>query len=190
MKHLIKHAALVILTGALLFSCEKKDNEIEITGNLNIGNQTYQLTSGSLWNYGQAESSYDGYEGFELGLTLASKGLSLITGDEGWQDVAGEGFYFDCIIYSASKDAFIEGEYEFRSNYSGSFPTGTFAFSGYGEYSDKDEKYTWNDITAGTITIEKNGDIYTITIDCADGEGNEVSGEYTGKLTYHYPPAE
>ena len=188
MKTIFIRVALPVLISAMLFSCEKKDNEpSDGSGNLKIGNQSYSLTSGTIWNYGEDDSFDENYEGYELSLSLYSNGLS----ENGWDNYVGSGLYLTCEIYSASRDAFVEEEYEFRSYILNSFPAGTFTYSGYGRFNDSDENdYSWNDITAGTITINKEGDTYTVSINCANASGEEVSGTYTGKLSYGYPPSE
>lgn len=179
MRNLFLRAALPVLISALFVSCEKKDDDSSNngSGDLKIGNQSYELTSGSIWNYGEDNS----YEGFELSVSLYSSGLTETERD----NFAGAGLYVIFNIYSSSKDAFIEGEYKFRSYISGSFDAGTFAYPGYGRYNSQDENdYSWYDITAGTITIDKNGDTYSVTIKCTNAAGEEVNGSYTGKLSY------
>lgn len=96
----------------------------------------------------------------------------------------GEGFYSNFSILNSTGENFDDGIHVF--NYSQNMVNGTFYE---GEYYVENNPFTTNNfeeiegnIINGTITIEKNNNTYTITIECIDDSQNEFILNYKGEL--------
>ena len=151
-----------------------KDEKIETTNHLKIAGTKYDLSAGSLQNYG-TDSSYKGYG---IMLQLFSKGLKLnIDGP-----ISGNGHTIEFGMISTRGDALDNKNYVFSSTKP--HPIGTFDHGRY-EINLNTEKYTSDadgDIAGGKINVSKKGDVYSITINCTSEDGKKVTGFYKGKL--------
>ena len=160
---------------SLLFTGCKKDDNSGPTNHLNYSGSKHELTKGYLQNYGE-EFSGDVYN---FDLILCSSGIT-VTEDAG--SGVGNFLYFD--MYSSSATELTAGSYTFST--SGSYTPSTFDEGEAGiNYDIANEIGTRLSFVGGTVVIEKTGNIYTITIDCALPTAAKVTGYYKGELIYY-----
>jgi hypothetical protein len=190
MRKLFNPIAGVFLLGLFLGGCGNDDGTEGLAGdeNLNkknhfkVGNTEYELSDGSLENYG--EDVYgEWHEGYNLDLLLVSKNLKITQREDGGMDVTGSGnaIYFE--FFTSEGSSLDNGDYEHGA--ADFFPVGTYDYASYyidvdtGEEEDNDVR-----ISTGKITVKRDGQEYELTIDCKDEDGKAVTGYYKGTLQY------
>lgn len=182
MKQILKLTALALFVNILFIACDDNDNNSTPSNYLKIGNTTYELSSGTLENYGK-DSMY--YDGFNLDLTLASKGINLTQDSEGLIEATGAGQIIAFEMFTSQKQYLDTRDYTYDKKTTPS-PIGSFDFGLYIENwtpdldDEKGEKY----IVSGTVTVTNNVPNYEITIDCNDISGKKITGYYKGTLIY------
>jgi len=189
MKNLMKLLIGFFLISTLLISCDKDDdNQTEIMDDVNIETENYLkigddecvLSGGVLANGGidDGDNEYIGYETF---ICFYSEGLSLQIEEEKF---LGKGNTISFNMFSTTGTNLDNGDYHFTSTEP--YPIGTI---GYGDYTintnisvctDDDHK----DIASGTVSVSKNSDEYTITINGTSKNGKTITGFYKGTLLY------
>lgn len=172
----MKLLAGVLLASALLMSCEK-DDKTETKNYLKIGDTEYELSVGSLDNYGT--STY--HEGYNTDLHLLSKGLDF-NEDGGF---VGMGTRIAFEMFSKTGLALDNTEYVFNSTEP--YTIGTFDWGRYyiNYNAESGNSEVSKSINEGTVKVSKKGEEYTITINAKDEDGKIVKGFYKGKLNYY-----
>lgn len=147
------------------------------TCNVTVNNEIKPaLTKGELWFFG------DIYEtGFSNNFTvcIASSGINIedLTGD-------GEYMYLEFNTDLTVNNSIPSGTYEVNFKYEAGtmvpgyvdddgFPWGTWYFG-----------KTENDVVSGIVVVSSINNIYTIVYNFVDYYGNNISGTFTGPLTY------
>lgn len=173
---------LILIT--LGFACCAVDdsNDPNTNNHLKVGDTVYELSSGSLENYGPGGD----YEGFNLDLTLFSKNLSIGIDDDGEERLigSGEAVYFE--IFTSNSTSLDNADYIYHETPL-PFPVNTFSYGFYaiGWDSDEDDAEDLVEINSGRLTVEKKGDEYEIYITGKDAKGKDVTGYYKGRLQYY-----
>lgn len=183
MKNLLKTFIGVFVLSTLIISCSN-DDDMGSDSNKNyikVGETVYELSTGAMENFGKYDNGIDKYDGYNICLTLVSKGVSLSGDEDGEMVITGSGqiFYFD--MYTSKGSSFDDRDY----NFDGIPPTqiGTFNDGACWLSWDESEDGDWNDITSGKVTVSKNGN--EITINCTDENGKNITGFYKGPLIYY-----
>lgn len=172
-------------TGLILinmgFACCAVDDSQDpiLTNHLKIDAIDYELSSGVLQNYGSGGS----YEGVNLDLMLFSRNLSISTDGEETLTGSGEIIYFE--LFTSNSTSLDNGDYTFHNT--PPYPIGTFSYGIYAIGWDSDENVEEGivEITSGTVSVNKKGDEYEITLACKDAEGKDVTGYFKGRLQYY-----
>ena len=160
---------------SLLFTGCNKDDDSGPTNHLNYSGIKHELTKGYLENYGR--DFYGNVYNFDL--ILCSSGINVTEDSH-----SGVGNFFRFIMYSSSATELTPGTYTFSS--SGDDIPSTFDEGLAGvDYDIANEIGTYLEFVGGTVVIEKIGNIYTITIDCALPTAAKVTGYYKGELIYY-----
>ncbi|SMO60454.1 hypothetical protein SAMN06265379_103280 [Saccharicrinis carchari] len=185
---MIKLALGLVMMSILLVSCSDDDNKVTSKNYFKVGDKEYDLSAGIIDNYG-TDDGYGGYDGYNTDLALYSNGFSLQKDEYNEWDLVGKGHFIFFELFSSTGEKFDDGDYNFSEAEPN--PIGTFNYADYSisldsekEYSEAEEGEIWIDIVGGKVNIAKNGDVYTITIDCINDKGEKVSGFYRGKLRY------
>ena len=177
----------ILFLSTLSISCSKDDkDDIAKTENyFKVGDAKYELSAGTLLNYGPDNYSHDGYE---IKLELFSKGLKLQIDKENYVNLGGKGHIIEFSMTSTTGEALDNGTYNFSS--AEHIPIGKLVFGKYIMNLDfeNETEYTVNDIAGGKVTVSKNGNEYTIAIDCTSEKGANITGYYKGKLLYPNTP--
>jgi hypothetical protein len=100
-------------------------------------------------------------------------------------DASGKGNYIYLEAYTSSTTGLADGTYTYDADET--YVSGTFD---YGEvvvnYDIENETWDKGDIiTAGTLTVTKNGSSYTIVFSGTTSDGGNVTASYTGSLTFY-----
>ena len=184
MKHLFNLFTVIFLLSVTIVGCDEDDENTD-KNFFKVGDTEYELVSGALENYGQDEGEDQDlvYDGYNIDLTLCSKGVNITTDEEGDMHCTGEGqiLYFE--IFTTSGNALDNGEYIFDGT--SPFPTGTFDVGLYlTDWDEDNEDHDWIEFTTGILMVSKNGDEYEITISGTDDNTNIITGYYKGTLSY------
>ncbi|PWJ34198.1 hypothetical protein [Sediminitomix flava] len=166
-----------------LFACEEATDEgDELPANyFKVGDDTYELSQGMLENYG----TDDWHEGYNLDLSLVSKGIKISSDGDSEPTGSGEFIYFE--LFSDSEDRLSEGTYPFEFN-DELQPSMTFDYALYAtnwspaleDIEDAEGSLLVN----GALTVTQNGETYELSFNGINLEGKKVEGKYTGALTY------
>lgn len=159
-----------------MVSCKKDKDKDGVANYFKVGETQYEVSFGTLENYGTDAESYYGYN---LDLTLISSGIDV---DE-YGDWTGTGktLYFE--IYSTSGTYLPGGEYTF-DNTSDIYPTFTFDYANYC-INWTELTHTWVNLEEGTLTVTRDGSNYTIDLTGGvDQYSNAVTAHYSGTLEY------
>jgi hypothetical protein len=178
MKKTISKLLMIFIAGLLIFSCDKKKEEITPANQMEYNGKKYDLSQG-LWS-----SEVDDSKGIEeLNLVLATSSLKI-------KQVNGKFDSVDGIITGASLIVYMKkgtkgldaGEYTADSNDEGK--PNTF-YGGIMVNFDTNtlDGEALSTIEIGKFTVKNNGSIYEITLDGTDEEGKTVKLFYKGELT-------
>lgn len=169
-----------IFTGVLILSLAltgcKKDKDKGPSNYFKVGATVYEVSAGTLENYGTDAANYEGYN---LDLTLMSSGIDV--DQYGSWSGTGKAIYFE--TYSTSGTILPSGEYTY--DYVSDIPP-TFTFD-YADYCINwtTSNHTWVYLVAGTITVVRDGNNYTIDLTGGiDLSANAVTAHYSGTLEY------
>ena len=171
----------IILLSLIIFAgCKKDSKESTFNNYIKYDGKTYDLDKGLIENWGQ----WDEDEAYNLDLYLISSGITLIESGDDW-DIAsgkGHGIYFE--MYASSSTQLDNGTYDYDA---WGWEAGTFDYGWVSINYDValDDAEIDQDIEGGTVTINKSGDTYEITINCTDEDGKSVTGYYKGTLKYY-----
>jgi hypothetical protein len=177
MKNLIKIFTGILVLSLILMSCKKDKDKGGPNNYFKVGNSTYEVSFGTLENYG-TDPGY--YEGYNLDLYLITSGIDVDV--NGVWTGTGDAIYFE--LYSTSATYLPSGEYTYDL-VSDIPPTGTFDVSFYYlNWTTTNE--VENFLILGTLTVTRNGSNYTI--DLTGGidypGGKTVTAHYSGPLQY------
>ena len=155
------------------------DETIETSLNnfVNIGSTKFKIPDGILLNCGEDDGEYEDwqYEGYNYCIMLYS---DQIERGEYIHELPFLVIGFD--LFSFSSDGLDSDTYIISST--SPFTVGTFTD---GDYRiDENDETSYTDIISGKIIVERNDNIYEITIDCTDENGLEITGYYKGELRY------
>ncbi|MCU4166754.1 hypothetical protein [Carboxylicivirga caseinilyticus] len=168
------------LMSLLFIGCSKDEDgdSTQSTGSMTIAGETYDISNGILEYYGSWGASGAPYN---IDLVLYSDGITIKEVD-GEAEPSGKGNFLYFEILTDTEATLPEGTYTF----SDSETAGTFDFSDYGINYDvaNDDSDIYDYITAGTITVSKSNNIYTISISLTDSSDNTITGSFSGTLKY------
>jgi hypothetical protein len=177
MKNLIKIFTGILVLSLILVSCKKDKDKETVTNYFKVGGTKYEVSFGTLENYG-TDPGY--YEGYNLDLYLHSTGIDVdVNGD---RTGTGKSLYFE--MYSTNSASLASGEYAYDL-VSDIPPTFTFDISRYStNWTETNENWVY--LLLGTVTVTKSGSNYTI--DLTGGidypGGNQVTAHFSGPLEY------
>lgn len=181
MKKLVKLFCALFLASSMFISCDKDDDDNE-KNHFTSGGKEYALTQGAFENYGLTDTADYEHDGYNLDLFLFSDGFTISTDSDGEMDVTGTGQYLYFELFTSKGSEFDSREYTF--NDSVPYPVGTFDYGEFNLNYSEDIDDNEIEITSGKVTISKDGDMYSISIDCVDENKNAVTGFYKGSLKY------
>ncbi len=168
------------LLSTAFYSC--KDDDDDTSNYFTVGDATYDLNYGLIENNGQADS--DG--SYNTDLSFYSQEFTDEDGDGQYDNISDvDMLYFK--LYSTTGTALDEGTYTYdaESTEAGTYDTGEYIINYSFDYSTYTSTYdNLGLITSGDITISKDGDTYTIEIDCTSYSGSSITGYYKGSLDY------
>ncbi len=171
----------VVLAMALVItaSCKKDDDDDNGQKNhLKYDGTEYNLGQGFLENYGLVDESI-----YNLDLILLSSSITIYETQGEIDSASGSGaiIYFE--MYTSSATVLEAGTYQYdeSSMDAMSFDYADFAL----DFDVETEEGEWIEITAGTVTVSKDGNTYTITFDCTAEGGKKVTGSFKGTLKYY-----
>ncbi len=172
----------IILLGLIIFAgCKKDKKESTLNNYLKYEGTMYPISKGYLENWGKWSDEGDN----NLDLTLVSDGINVVEVGGEIDEWTGTGNGIRFWMYSTSSTRLDDGNYvydELITEQAGTFEWGEFVvnYSMENEEGDVDQY-----IEGGTVTVEKSGDIYEITINCTDEDGIAVTGYFKGTLKYY-----
>ncbi len=178
MKTLIKLSVLLLILATT--GCKKdKDDDKSPANYFTYDGTTYELSQGFLENYGQWELD----EGFNLDVTMVSKGLTAVeTGGE-LTTFSGTGDAVVFEMYSTSAGELVAGDYVYGED---SFDPGTFEFGALMiGFTGPDQFGEGVYFTGGTVNVKKSGSQYEISFDCTAPSGKKATGYFKGNLKYY-----
>jgi hypothetical protein len=169
---------LTIAVATLIYSCQddKMDsgnNQPDSNGVISYDDLSFTVTQGIIEEYGEtSEGSYN------FDLTLFTEDLVY---DWNINDFRGQGslIYFEA--YSADSMDFSQGTYTFKVDGNEPFDISDGLVL-YSYIPAADSLIREGDITSGGFSIQKNGDEYTIQVDCNTAAGDPIKGQYVGSL--------
>ncbi|MCX6328409.1 MAG: hypothetical protein NTZ85_02685 [Bacteroidia bacterium] len=177
MKNLMRIFTGILVLSLILVSCKKdKDKEDTVKNYFIVDGTKYEVSFGTLENYG-TDPGY--YEGYNLDLYLITSGIDVdVDGD--WTGT-GKALYFE--MYSTNAAYLTSGEYTYDL-VSDIPPTFTFDFSDYC-LNWTTGSNTWVYLVSGTVTVAKSGSTYTIDLTGGINQNAKtVTAHFSGPLQY------
>ncbi|MBN1598193.1 MAG: hypothetical protein JW894_07855 [Bacteroidales bacterium] len=180
MKYLIKTLVVVLAFSMVMISCKKDDDKEDSKSNeLVVNGTSYELSQGTLENYGIWTSS----GATNIDLILLSPGITIHEEGGEFSYVTGTGHYVYFEMFTSGPTGLDVGTYTYNAS---STASGTFDYSFYGLNINFDTgSGSPVSITGGTVTISANGSTYEITLALTDAMGQAVTGYYKGSLRYY-----
>lgn len=182
MKNVLKLIFGIFILSSLFISCSDDDDDdnAEKSNQLKVEDQSYDLGSGMLINLGVDEDDAMQYKGYLQVLALVSDEIDLING-------TGTGQLLLFELFSSTATSLDTGDYTFDNT--SPFEVKTYAGGGYSLNFDTSDDDLEDDsdvveIVSGTISVNKNGNIYEISAKCKDQSGKTVTAYYKGTLIY------
>jgi hypothetical protein len=192
-----------ILFLSILFSCSKDDNKDSVKSYLEINGTQYELNQGAISYYG----NFEGLGVYLRSILLLSPEISVDWDNE---KISGIGPLISLDVFN-TQESLIDGTYSFSTsevsetekvcdgvdrNADGQvndsdcykkLPAGkSYIASNLSLYgnkvdtqSDEEPETTFK---SGTVTLQKDGDNYTITFDCIGKNNDIIKGIYQGTL--------
>ena len=183
MEKLIKLFCALFLASTMFISCDKDDDDENEKNHFTSGGKEYTLTQGAFENYGLTDTADLKHDGYNLDLVLLSDGFTISTDSVGDMDITGTGQYIYFELFTSKGTEFDSREYTYSESIP--YPIGTFDYSEFNLNYSEDIDDNEIEITSGKVTISKDGDMYSISIDCIDENNNAVTGFYKGTLKYY-----
>lgn len=186
-----------------LCSCSDDDDGLDMSKSITVYGRQYELANVIAWQSNPYvmrstipyifEDTYeneagemvtDEVEGFTEGpdtkefgnfmLSLYEQGMEF---NESLSGITGKGVTLCCHLVSAEKDRLVPGKYV----YSADRAKNTFIAYFSSEYNPE-KSVTPAEICEGEINVEESGDGYTVTFNCKNRSGGEISGTYQGMI--------
>lgn len=143
-------------------SCSKDDDNNGNSDNkFTFNGKTYTAIGGAQFFYGDAYDS-------------GTNNIDIYIGNE-----SGFGLNLELFV-PTDKTELISGTYTFKQG-AGEYEEMTFC-NGWITTNDGDTEF---EITGGTVKVSKNGNNYTVEVDCQTRGAGKVTGKYVGKLEYY-----
>jgi hypothetical protein len=170
MKNVLKLCVAFIAIGLLTFGCKKDSVKKNF---LKIGDTEYEITAGSLKNYGPDGVIYN------LDLRLFTDGVQFVSGSH---TGTGPLIYFE--MYTTNGAELDSRDYVYNAS---STNIGVFDYSYY--YTNYDSGNGSSlDLNSGTVTVNKNGSIYEIEFNGTDQNGKAITGYFKGEIPIYNVP--
>jgi len=178
MKNLFK-AILVIITISISASCIKISTRKNI---INIEDEKHKISQAFIENYGVYNEADDYglaiWEGNKIYIDFVCKDLEV--NDSNMAYVSGEGLFFEFKLFSEDPDI-KSGDYAFDSE---SLKLNTISYSAYGYINNYNQIEYYKKNVSGSLTVNKEDDIYEITFTCMNEADSLLTGYYKGELTF------
>ena len=182
----MKKLLLLIFTFSLVACSGGDDNNGSNSSSqsnvLSVGGADFNLVEGALGYFGQWGAS-DAVN-IDLDLFSIEIGDCLSSQDE-FSFPEGQDIYFE--MWTSQDSYLSSGTYEIVvPNDDDNYSPFDISLADYTLDLNADENSdgNWIDINSGTVNVERSGDIYTISWDTIDENGNVVAGSYSGTLFY------
>jgi hypothetical protein len=170
MKNVLKLFVAFIAIGLLTFGCKKDDVKKNF---LKIGDTEYELTAGSIKNWGGTTS-------YNLDLRLFTDGVQFVSGNHSG---TGPLIYFE--MYTTNGLGLDSRDYVYDAV--GSENIGTFDWSYYFTNYDSGNGSSL-DLNSGTVTVNKSGSVYEIEFNGTDQNGKAITGYFKGEIPIYNVP--
>ena len=170
----------VVLVCLIALAGCKKDDKTSGKNFVKHDGTEYAIDKGYLENWGQWSTDGDN----NIDLTLLSEGVTIVEVNNELDDLAGTGHRATFWMYSTGTTALNSQVYsydDYATEQNGTFELGKLNVD-YNFDSGSGLTYYVNN---GTVTVEKDGATYKITIDCVDENGKKFTGSYEGTLGYY-----
>lgn len=164
----------LLFVTVIIVSCSGDDDGPQMpTNKISVDNtNTFEIGQAKLFSDG----TFNGITEFQFYIT--STGLSVNNNEE----FAGNGDLLSLRLFSGSTSGLEEGNYVFNQQDTDPFILNRgFHFFNY-VASLGDNQIGDIDIESGSITVTLENDIYTITLNLVDEDGNAVTGYYSGMI--------
>lgn len=167
---------VLFIAGLLTLSCDKKNEEITPSSQMEYKGKTYNLSQG-LW----VSEVYDDEDIEELQLVLATSSLKLEYVKGKFESFNGSVTGVSLVMYMKKGTKGLDvGEY--ICDYDEEGDPHTF-FGGVILNGDPNGQVDFESfLEVGKIIVKKNNNIYEITLDCTDEDGNKLKAFYKGEL--------
>lgn len=165
---------LIPITFVLLcISCSNDDSDNNKTNEIKVNSKSFVIAEAIMFNDG----TYDGITEFELYYT--SSGVNIDT-DE---NVSGTGHLLSLRLFSNEQDKLPTGNYLYNDQDSAGYLINRgFHFFDYVTTKGDGEDGSI-DIESGSLSVSLENDVYSISLNLKDEDGNSVTGYYKGKIT-------
>lgn len=171
----------IVVATLLIFvfaGCKKDTNDPIVLGQFTFLDKDYNLTHGVNVGYGPLENNVYGID-----LYLMSSGLQIVNSGDTASMVTGRGDVIGVSLYSTSINILESGNYSFSDTIvAGKFGDGFLIVNYEPSTQTADNQAT---VKSGTVSVTKEGDVFDITLNMVSEEGNTITGNYSGTLTYY-----
>lgn len=158
-----------------LISCSDDDDDDKFESIITYDSESYAINGGYLMDWGEHEN----IEGiYNLDLRLYTEGVSFNESD----GRTGEGKILYAELWSSSEEL-VSGTY----TYSTYDDVAANRFTLLSIYDNGDEEDSEIFFTSGTITVNKSGNNYTITVTGKDSDDKTISASFKGALNVYEP---
>lgn len=174
----MKRLFLICLVFFLL-ACSDDSPSIPSSAFLSYDNQIYTISDGLYVDFGTDSSDYLSHYNYDLFLT---DGIAFT--EESGRAFANSNFIFYVELFSAGSDRFDGGVFNYIDSQSATIDNvaGQNWFSLVLLSTDADYEPLAEGITAGTIDIEQDGDMFDLAIDLQLSDGTTLTAKYEGAL--------
>jgi predicted heme/steroid binding protein len=174
---MLKPIFVLLMACLLITSCSEDDEDTDSKNFIAFDETSYDLSKGILINEGEYTEDIYLYD-----IELFTSDFEFTYDEDGDLDgIYGEGQALFLALFSEDADYPAIGEY----TYSLSGEAGTFYYGEAYSYVNTDEyEYEYSAISSGTITVTASGNSYKISFDLTDEDGVNITGYYSGGLTY------
>jgi hypothetical protein len=164
-------------------SCsEDKKNDIDERENIfKVGNEEFHLSNGAIVYIEENLNSTDKENQYIIDLTLNSQGIDISSSENNNTiDFKGTGQKIWFALATSSKTELNKGIFNLNSD---NVQHGSYCKNWIDEKDSTDENY-WVELESGEIAISNDNEVYEISFECTNKEGESISGFYKGKLQY------
>ncbi len=179
MLNFIKSFIVFLILGFAFSACQK-DDDIEPGNNFLFNGKSFELSQAFLVDHGQVGQGL----GYWMELFLLSPGIKVHEAGGSIDSTSGKGEFLYFEIFSTVGGALGEGEYVFDPNETYKSKTFDYSIAIFNSNPSKRPEES-SQITAGKVTIVKQGTDYSLTFDCAVADGTRITGTYKGPLKYY-----